>query len=178
MKASEVKVGEDYLVNRSRDWQYADWNGYGASQRVRIHSTEVATWVWEVRDGIGAYVKTYKGASRGAAGILAYPVDIRTGVVGDRLTVVTPASVRGLWETTWPAVKENARQAREARQAERDKRAASAEKVAGAVSRILRECGMGEGARAYDSCTALVSLEVLEIIADALEIARSDREVK
>ena len=178
MKSSDIKAGEDYLVNRSRDWQYADWTGYGASQRVRIHSTEVATWVWEVRDGIGAYVKTYKGSSRGTAGILVYPVDIHTGVVGDRLTVVTPTSVRGLWETTWPVVLENARQAREARQAERDKRAAGAERVAGAVSRILRECGMGEGARAYDSCTALVSLEVLEIIADALEIARSDREVK
>jgi hypothetical protein len=91
---------------------------------------------------------------------------------------VTPVSVRGPWETAWPVVRENARQARQVRQAERDKQAAGAERVAGAVSRILRECGMDKGARAYDSCTALVSLEVLEIIADALEVARSDREVK
>lgn len=177
MKASELKWGTDYLVNRTRNWHDSDYvgAGYGQTQRVRLHTTEVATWMW---NGRNSFERTYKGSSRGTYGVLAYVLDPATGErAGDRLTIVSLASIRGEWEILWPQVQEAARKAREERQAARDARYALADRTRRAVPRVLAELGMTSGVAVYGHDRALVHVDVLEIIADALEIARSDREV-
>lgn len=177
MKASELKWGTDYLVNRTRDWQASDYVGvgYGQTQRVRLHTAEVATWMWNGRD---SFERTYKGSSRGTYGVLAYVLDPATGErAGDRLTIVSLASIRGEWEILWPQVQEAARKARGERQAARDAREVLADRTRLASTRILAELGLGSGVAVYGHDRALVHVDVLEMIADALEIARSDREV-
>ena len=107
MKAKDIKVNGEYLVNSSHDWNTQSFNsgtGWG-SHRVRVLDATVSYWTYSTKTH--QYEKTSYGF-RARKGILVQVVDPETGVdVPEGSMVVTLASVRGSWAETSEQVRKN-----------------------------------------------------------------------
>lgn len=97
MKLKDLVVGTEYLSNGRQDWNTSTYD----ATRVKIVDLVVGSWKW--KDG---QLVDGRGYSTSMKGLRVQVLDKTTGAIKGE-GVVTLASLRGEWETTFAKVEQH-----------------------------------------------------------------------
>ena len=164
MKAKDLELNGEYLSNPAKGWESETFTGTGYRQvrRVRVLDVIPGSWVRDDKDHTWKRGSSY--SYRTSQGVLVALLDAETGEFTGRNDVVSTASIRGPWESTWKQVQETARVEREAREAARDQMRKDCARVESALARLGELAGFHGGAYRYNDQKAIVSVEILELL--------------
>lgn len=169
MKATDLVLNGEYLSNAAKEWTSDIYTGTGYRQvkRVRVLDVQPGTWIADRDHG---YVRGSSYSYLTRRGVFVAVLDAATGEFRCH-DVVTTASIRGPWDTTWATVQDNARKASEARRERNAANTAAHARMHEVIRRLEGLADFHTGMYLYDGEQAIVHVTVLERLAQRLEDA-------